>query len=199
MTYFQHFFRTIPGVLAVSDISLYLFDRYQKQIQRTTEWEASRLVYPFQRLWWSSNLTRYLSMYYYNILWSCTKVVPLQHTLKLYYRCGITTSSKVVVKIFQVPQIAFVKVQDFIHSRLPLYICGAVIGRKVAKSISEMALRLQHHHRRYLIESTCKRCVGVSEYFNEWYFHSRILCWQCIAFKWKKRHLPGDWASHIVK
>ena len=56
----------------------------------------------------------------------------------------------------------FVLVQDFIHSRLPLYICGAVIGRKVAKSISEMALRLQHHHRRYLIESTCKMCVGVS-------------------------------------
>ena len=61
----------------------------------------------------------------------------------------------------------FVLVQDFIHSRLLLHICGAVIGREVAKSISEMALRLQHHHRRYLIESTCKRCVGVSEYSNE--------------------------------
>ena len=94
---------------------------------------------------------------------------------------------------------AFVLVQDFILSCLPLYICGAVIGRKVAKSISEMALRLQHHHRRYLIETTCKRCVGVSEYFNEWYFQSRILCWQNTVFIWKKRHLLGDWASCIVK
>ena len=81
--------------------------------------------------------------------------------------CTITTYSKVVFKISKVPQMVFVLVQDFIHSRLLLHICGAVIGREVAKSISEMALRLQHHHRRYLIESTCKRCVGVSEYSNE--------------------------------
>ena len=147
---------------------------------------------PFQRLWWSSNLTRYLS-------------------LKLYYSSTITTYSKVVVKMYyyNILLSCFQNIQGstnclrlssgFYSLSPSLYTCGAVIGRKVAKSISEMALRLRHHHRRYLIESTCKRCVGVSEYFNEWYFQSRILCWQNTVFIWKKRHLLGDWASCIVK
>ena len=41
---FKHENKTLNSQLP-SHIYLYLFDWYQKQIQRTTEWEASRLVH----------------------------------------------------------------------------------------------------------------------------------------------------------
>ena len=134
---------------------------------------------PFQRLWWSSNLTRYLS-------------------LKLYYSSTITTYSKVVVKMYyyNILLSCFQNIQGSTNclrlssgfyslspSYLYLWCCNwAQSGEEYLRNGFETPtppspLSNWEHLQK----------VRGSFWILQWMIFSlfRILCWQNTAFKWK--------------